>query len=298
MIDKWSRDILPKENKCKIENANDQPLKRLSLGHLSGAFTILLIGYVWAIGVFIGERILGIRRHGQVDVIEEDEEIVKELLAAPSDVEPPAPEIEKPTETNSIETVVTIESTAAAEEEVKNLSNETAITDETLEDIVNEIIESVIVEREEEIKAQSKTPSAIKSVKNLLGEPAAAAKKNEETTTTKPEIVVSVVIEQQHVDEAVTAPSETPASSVEAVKKQFLEPPKPLVAAEKMDEMKREEKVAAKREIIVDVFIENEDEKKTEEANSIVEAADKTVEEKAIQVELNIDKIKDQVEDN
>ena len=87
LIDKWSRDILPKENKCKIENANDQPLKRLSLGHLSGAFTILLIGYVWAIGVFIGEKILfKCRTQNDREIKAEIAEPVAEPLKASVDV--------------------------------------------------------------------------------------------------------------------------------------------------------------------------------------------------------------------
>jgi hypothetical protein len=61
LIGKWYHDFYPKDTKCSRANRNSrgkEPLIRLSLGHLSGAFVILLIGYLAALLVLLGEHIL------------------------------------------------------------------------------------------------------------------------------------------------------------------------------------------------------------------------------------------------
>jgi hypothetical protein len=59
LIDKWIDAFLPMHPKCSDNKHNHKtekkPLTRLSLGHLSGAFVILLIGYLVTIFVCIGE---------------------------------------------------------------------------------------------------------------------------------------------------------------------------------------------------------------------------------------------------
>ena len=69
LIGKWHHDFYPKDTKCSRTNRNSrgkEPLIRLSLGHLSGAFAILLIGYSMAFLVFIGEHTIAackLRKH-------------------------------------------------------------------------------------------------------------------------------------------------------------------------------------------------------------------------------------------
>ena len=60
LIAKWQNDLYPKDVKCaptnRCHSRRKETLILLSLGHLSGAFVILLIGYSMTLLVFIGER--------------------------------------------------------------------------------------------------------------------------------------------------------------------------------------------------------------------------------------------------
>ena len=60
LIDKWASKYVPKDTKCSTSNRKEKqdPLKRLSLNHLSGAFYILLIGYLFAILIFLAEHFI------------------------------------------------------------------------------------------------------------------------------------------------------------------------------------------------------------------------------------------------
>ena len=62
LIKFWTDQFVPKADKCINKNIQDDPRTRLSMGHLSGAFAILLVGYVMALIVFIGEHIIAARR--------------------------------------------------------------------------------------------------------------------------------------------------------------------------------------------------------------------------------------------
>ena len=68
LIDYWLNQFVPKIDKCLNKKAKGDPARiRLSMGHLlSGVFVILLVGYVLAVIAFIGEIILGIKRHREM----------------------------------------------------------------------------------------------------------------------------------------------------------------------------------------------------------------------------------------
>ena len=66
LIDYWTSQFIPKIDKCLNKKVKDDPRIRLSMGHLSGAFVILLVGYVLAVIAFIGEIIMGIKRRREM----------------------------------------------------------------------------------------------------------------------------------------------------------------------------------------------------------------------------------------
>ena len=60
LIDKWASKYVPKDTKCSTPNRKEkqEPHKRLSLSHLSGAFAVLIIGYSFAFLVFLVENVI------------------------------------------------------------------------------------------------------------------------------------------------------------------------------------------------------------------------------------------------
>ena len=58
---KWTDQYAPKPYQCLMSNKkeNSGPPARLTIQNLSGAFTILLIGYVVSVFVFFSEKLVG-----------------------------------------------------------------------------------------------------------------------------------------------------------------------------------------------------------------------------------------------
>ena len=56
LISKWINDFIPKTTKCSVTNQRREPLTRISLVHLSGAFAIFL-GGLYAI-IFLTSNVL------------------------------------------------------------------------------------------------------------------------------------------------------------------------------------------------------------------------------------------------
>jgi len=65
LVDKWANDFVPKNTKCsitaKVKKENDHI--RLSLGHLSGAFALLIIGCTLTVVVLLIEKLIAAVGH-------------------------------------------------------------------------------------------------------------------------------------------------------------------------------------------------------------------------------------------
>jgi len=85
LVDKFAKEVLPIDNKCSLlrRKTIEESFTRFSPGHLSGAFLILLAGFVWAIVVFIGEKVMSAHYREKVRIFDNfTAEIEKPIVVA------------------------------------------------------------------------------------------------------------------------------------------------------------------------------------------------------------------------